>query len=276
MNLRMKSKIGPSILASSWPSPGLCPRQSSLSLTIKPRPRYFCRSRFRRRAARRQDCPRNQRPGHGDLWVLLRGAGRPGAPGRLILAATLATSPAAPGQGTLTHPLPVIHAGDRLILEEDTALVHARLEAVALSPALAGSALRVRLVPGGFVVHAVALGPGRAAFALGNRDAAMRRRPEDRPSRLCGGERADFPASTRFRKENKNGCCRQTTPPETALNAYIQRVRAQQAAEVRSPGSIWSTEGRLVASAPMPRPSAFMTLFRSWLPRASPPRPTDR
>jgi flagellar L-ring protein precursor FlgH len=36
------------------------------------------------------------------------------------------------------------------------------------------------------------------------------------------------------------------TPPETALSAYIQRVRAQQAAEVRSPGSIWSTEGRLV------------------------------
>ncbi|MGC1461447.1 MAG: flagellar basal body L-ring protein FlgH [Terracidiphilus sp.] len=36
------------------------------------------------------------------------------------------------------------------------------------------------------------------------------------------------------------------TPPETALSAYIQRVRAQQAAEVRAPGSIWSTEGRLV------------------------------
>lgn len=36
------------------------------------------------------------------------------------------------------------------------------------------------------------------------------------------------------------------TPPETALSAYIQHVRAQQAAEVRSPGSIWSTEGRLV------------------------------
>jgi flagellar L-ring protein precursor FlgH len=36
------------------------------------------------------------------------------------------------------------------------------------------------------------------------------------------------------------------TPPETALSAYIQRVRAQQAAEIRSPGSIWTTEGRLV------------------------------
>jgi flagellar L-ring protein precursor FlgH len=36
------------------------------------------------------------------------------------------------------------------------------------------------------------------------------------------------------------------TPPETALQAYIQRVRAQQAAEVRTTGSIWSPEGRLV------------------------------
>ncbi len=36
------------------------------------------------------------------------------------------------------------------------------------------------------------------------------------------------------------------TPPETALRAYVDRVRAQQAAEVRSPGSIWSANGQLV------------------------------
>lgn len=36
------------------------------------------------------------------------------------------------------------------------------------------------------------------------------------------------------------------TPPETALRAYIQRVRAQNDAEVKTPGSIWSPEGRLV------------------------------
>jgi flagellar L-ring protein precursor FlgH len=36
------------------------------------------------------------------------------------------------------------------------------------------------------------------------------------------------------------------TPPEVALKAYIERVRAQQAAEVRTTGSIWSPEGRLV------------------------------
>ena len=37
-----------------------------------------------------------------------------------------------------------------------------------------------------------------------------------------------------------------STPPELALRTYIERVRAQQAAEVKTPGSIWSPEGRLV------------------------------
>jgi flagellar L-ring protein FlgH len=36
------------------------------------------------------------------------------------------------------------------------------------------------------------------------------------------------------------------TPPEMALRSYIERVRAQQAAEVRTGGSIWNSEGRLV------------------------------
>lgn len=36
------------------------------------------------------------------------------------------------------------------------------------------------------------------------------------------------------------------TPPEAALANYIDRVRAEQAAEVHSPGSIWSPQGLLV------------------------------
>ncbi len=36
------------------------------------------------------------------------------------------------------------------------------------------------------------------------------------------------------------------TPPELALRAYIDRVRAQEAAEVRTTGSIWTPNGRLV------------------------------
>jgi flagellar L-ring protein precursor FlgH len=36
------------------------------------------------------------------------------------------------------------------------------------------------------------------------------------------------------------------TPPEVALHAYVDRVRAQHAAEVSTAGSIWNPEGRLV------------------------------
>lgn len=36
------------------------------------------------------------------------------------------------------------------------------------------------------------------------------------------------------------------TPPEVSLRAYIDKVRAQQAAEVRTAGSIWSPSGQLV------------------------------
>ncbi|HEY2861237.1 MAG TPA: flagellar basal body L-ring protein FlgH [Terracidiphilus sp.] len=39
---------------------------------------------------------------------------------------------------------------------------------------------------------------------------------------------------------------RTVTPPEASLQSYVQRVRAQQAAEVRSLGSIWSPNGQLV------------------------------
>jgi flagellar L-ring protein precursor FlgH len=35
------------------------------------------------------------------------------------------------------------------------------------------------------------------------------------------------------------------TPPDLALNQYIARVRAEKAAEVLTPGSIWSANGRL-------------------------------
>jgi flagellar L-ring protein precursor FlgH len=44
----------------------------------------------------------------------------------------------------------------------------------------------------------------------------------------------------------KPGATPRSTPPDTALRVYVDRVRAQQAAEVRTTGSIWSPEGRLV------------------------------
>ena len=48
------------------------------------------------------------------------------------------------------------------------------------------------------------------------------------------------------RSQQKAPVLAKQSPPAAALQSYIQRVRAQQAAEVRSPGSIWSPEGRLV------------------------------
>lgn len=54
-----------------------------------------------------------------------------------------------------------------------------------------------------------------------------------------------FPLPGLAKKSLKPGKA-DATPPETALRAYIDRVRAQQAAEVKTTGSIWSPEGRLV------------------------------
>jgi len=47
-------------------------------------------------------------------------------------------------------------------------------------------------------------------------------------------------------KRQKPASVQKTSQPEAALHTYIERVRAQQAAEVLSPGSIWSPNGRLV------------------------------
>jgi hypothetical protein len=76
-------------------------------------------------------------------------------------------SQAASRQANRELSIPVIHSGDRLIVEEDTRRVQMRLEAVALGQAASGASLNVRLAFRGNVVRAIALGPGRAAFAQG-------------------------------------------------------------------------------------------------------------
>lgn len=47
-------------------------------------------------------------------------------------------------------------------------------------------------------------------------------------------------------KPGKTKSTEKTTPPGQALRSYIERVRAQQAAEVRTNGSIWSPQAQLV------------------------------
>jgi hypothetical protein len=102
-------------------------------------------------------------PHTGNRWLLMRDPSHPGGPGRLVAVASVRIRSSREGPGV--EPLrPVIHSGERLIVEENTAVVEARLEAVALGPAVIGSPLDVRLRIGGKVVRAVALAPGRASL----------------------------------------------------------------------------------------------------------------
>jgi len=103
-------------------------------------------------------------PHSGDRWLLERNPDHPGGPGLLFLLASgsnlLRQDQSV--EASRTEARPVVHGGDRLIVEENTAVVEARLEAVALGPAAVGSVFDARLRIGGRVVRAVALGPGRA------------------------------------------------------------------------------------------------------------------
>jgi flagellar L-ring protein precursor FlgH len=54
------------------------------------------------------------------------------------------------------------------------------------------------------------------------------------------------PAHAGVQKPKSAETAAKATPPETALRAYIDRVRARQAGEVKTLGSIWSPEGRMV------------------------------
>jgi len=106
-------------------------------------------------------------PSTGDRWLLERDPAAPGGPGRLVrLSAGEGTATQdAGGQSRDDRTLPsrVIRAGDRVAVEEHTAVMDAELEGVALNGARSGASLRVRLKIGGKVVNAVALGPGRVA-----------------------------------------------------------------------------------------------------------------
>ena len=106
-------------------------------------------------------------PHNGSRWLLLIDPHHPGGPGRLVLAGAVRNKPVQPksdAQKTETPPPPVIHTGEKLILEEHSKVVEARLDAIALNPAAVGGTLRVRLVIGGLVVRASAVAPGRVVL----------------------------------------------------------------------------------------------------------------
>jgi hypothetical protein len=105
----------------------------------------------------------------GTRWLLLRDWGHLGGPGRMVLASRAGRPPGgvlangAPEDPGHISP-PAIRAGELVVVERSTAVVEARLESIALEPAAIGASFRARLTIGGKVVHAVALGAGRAAF----------------------------------------------------------------------------------------------------------------
>jgi len=115
-------------------------------------------------------------PYTGDRWLLMRNGQFPGGPGRLVMATAHRNAAGGASGGVTRQPdearlIPVIRVGDRLIVEEHTAVVDAVLEARALNPAAVGAPLDVRLTIGGNVVRVVALGSGRAALVA---EAGMR------------------------------------------------------------------------------------------------------
>jgi hypothetical protein len=116
-------------------------------------------------------------PNNGDRWLLTLDARHPAGPGLLIRVHAGAhhlpasdTQPASESRPT-SVPLteigsdvapPIIHVGDRIIVEEDSAVAESWLEAAAMEPAIAGATFQARLTIGGRVIHAVAVARGEA------------------------------------------------------------------------------------------------------------------
>lgn len=106
-------------------------------------------------------------PRDGARWLLSRDAQHPGGPG--VLTRTYRVHGPAQSPKTEVWPaeigtVPIIRAGDRIILEEHSEIIDARLEAIALAPAAVGFELQARLSIGGKIVWTRALAPGRAVL----------------------------------------------------------------------------------------------------------------
>lgn len=115
-------------------------------------------------------------PSTGSRWLLMIDSSHPGGPGRWLRAEGQ-PEVRLPGEQRSTRSLnkhiaapiavPVIHAGDRVIVEEHSDVAEARLEGVALGPAAVDAAFKARLVIGGKVVGVVATASGHAVLQLG-------------------------------------------------------------------------------------------------------------
>lgn len=122
----------------------------------------------------------------GYHWRLIVDPAGQGRPGRLVLLAQNGTTAhdSASGAHTVLTPvasapesaLVIIRAGEHVVVDQDTGVVRARLNAIALESAASGQQLRVRLIVGrglsgnaeltapGPVVSALATGAGEARW----------------------------------------------------------------------------------------------------------------
>jgi hypothetical protein len=123
-------------------------------------------------------------PHSGARWLLYRDRAHPAGPGRLLLARTGQASPSHLWAGRAgLRSQPAIHSGDAVVLEEDSPVASARLQAVALGSADKDSSVRIRLQIGGRVVQAIAEGPGRVSLASSDSLAPFLVRTGERPGR---------------------------------------------------------------------------------------------
>ena len=204
------------------------------------------RERARYRALREFDDPATLQH-----WILIRDVERAAGPALLVkdsqhfgcefIAVGKGNSPAAVQERFST--LPIIHAGDRIILSEHGINFDAELEATALDAAAAGDSLRVRIKFGGRTVRAIAVARGHASRGAGsNEEPAMKSLPFISSILIL----AAFTSLALHASKKQKATEPLKTPPEVALHSYIDRVRAQHAAEVSTSGSIWSPDGRFV------------------------------
>ena len=117
-------------------------------------------------------------PGAHGVWLLTRDPVHPAGPGRMVWVPDKVRLREAAGDAAGVDPgmarselgatriaRPVILAGDRVLVVEETPVVDAWLMATALNPAPLGMAFHARLEIGGQVVRAVAVRPGVARLA---------------------------------------------------------------------------------------------------------------
>lgn len=106
-------------------------------------------------------------PSTHQRWVLLKDQNHAAGPARLV-PVTSDLDPAV-WHWLPSHPVPVIHSGDRITVTQHTSVCDLHLEAVALGSAARGNVLRVRLKTSGRILPVMANDAGRAVLlTVGN------------------------------------------------------------------------------------------------------------